>query len=414
MVSVDTHSLRTAADHADELAARIAADAGTARSVEALLNTVDAYAPESLAGQARHIADALCDTEGGVADQGRRLRRTAAIYEYVELAARAAAAGGGLEKEALVEQMRRLRCEYPDIPLQVGAAAVDASEQWSGEILRQALFAGWMLGPLGAVGAAGMWFTATSAVRQVDRGVVPMGARLTAGSDTAAQVRRVERAPTTAVGTLAQATRRIPQHAAVRVEKYTMPGGRREFAVYIAGTGAGSAFDGQSNVQLYSGQTSASYEAVRDALRQAGARPGDVLHEFGHSQGGMIAARMALEGEYDVQTLVTLGSPVQAEVPASILSVELRHDDDIVSALAGGGSPAGVGSSESIVVTRTADPMPSVTDAALVSHGIDAYATTAGLVDASDDPRVGAVRAVFAHLENATSVVATEYTAERG
>ena len=54
---------------------------------------------------------------------------------------------------------------------------------------------------------------------------------------------------------------------------------------------------------------------MQQALRASGAAEGDVVHAFGHSQGAMIAGLTAVEGDYDVQTLVSFGSPIEAEVP---------------------------------------------------------------------------------------------------
>ncbi len=128
-----------------------------------------------------------------------------------------------------------------------------------------------------------------------------------------------------------------------------MPDGSRQFALYVAGTQAPAGFGGDdpfdelSNVQLYAGVSSASYQATLEALRQAGAQPGDVLHDFGHSQGAMITAHVALEAGYDARTHVTFGSPVEADVGGGTLSVAVAHTDDPVAALQGGGHREAVG-----------------------------------------------------------------------
>jgi len=204
----------------------------------------------------------------------------------------------------------------------------------------------------------------------------------------------------------------------VRVEKYTIPDGRREFAVYVAGMqsqafGRYEAWDNASNTELYTGRESASYTATVEALEAAGARPGDTVHAFGFSQGAMIASHLAMEGEYDVQTLVTLGSPVEADAAPGTLSIGIRHRDDPVAALAGGGHMAAVGSSGSFVVERVYDPAVEYDDALLPAHRLTAYADTADLVDASSDPRVVGVEDVFARLGEASSVEVSEYGARR-
>ena len=125
--------------------------------------------------------------------------------------------------------------------------------------------------------------------------------------------------PATAPTSLADAAARIPAggEARIRVERYTMSDGSRQFAVYVAGTQTVAPqtrepFDMDSNVELYTGERSASYEATLAALEQAGAEPGDVVHAFGHSQGAMVVAHLALEGGFDDATLVSFGSPVEA------------------------------------------------------------------------------------------------------
>ncbi|BDV32363.1 hypothetical protein [Microbacterium terricola] len=225
-------------------------------------------------------------------------------------------------------------------------------------------------------------------------------------------------AAATAPRDLADAASRIPaDRARVRVERYTMPDGARQFAVYISGTrsmavrGGTEAFDMASNLQLYRGVRSASYSAAAEALHRAGARRGDVVHIAGHSQGAMVGSRLALEGGFAAKTLITLGSPVEADLDDRTLSVALRHRDDPVAALAGGGHADPVGAPGSIVAERTAVPGDVVLD--LDAHSAAAYAETAALLDASPDPRMEAVRQLFDELDHAASIDVFEYAAER-
>jgi pimeloyl-ACP methyl ester carboxylesterase len=157
-----------------------------------------------------------------------------------------------------------------------------------------------------------------------------------------------------------------------------------------------------------------SYAATEAALAAAGAQPGDAVHVFGFSQGAMIGAHLALEGPYDTQTLVSLGSPVDADVGPGTLSVSVRHSDDPVVALAGGGHGEPVGASGSFIVERVADPDVALDDTRLPAHRLTVYAETAALVDASADPRVDGLRGVFDELAQAESVEVTEYAATRG
>ncbi len=142
-------------------------------------------------------------------------------------------------------------------------------------------------------------------------------------------------------------------------------------------------------------------------------QPGDVVHAFGHSQGAMIAAHLALEGGFDTRTLVSFGSPVEAAVGADTLSIALRHTDDPVAALQGGGHDFPVGAPGSFIAERVADPAPGTHDLGLPAHGISAYTETARLLDASTDPRMGPMRSLLDELGTAASVDAVEYSAER-
>lgn len=215
--------------------------------------------------------------------------------------------------------------------------------------------------------------------------------------------------------TLVDAISRIPaEDAQVRVERYSFPDGTRQFAVYVAGTralGGAEPWNMPSNIELYFGASGASYEATRQALSDAGALPGDTVHAVGYSQGGMIAGYLATAGEFHVPTLVTAGSPTAPDVGAGTLSVQLRHTDDLVSLLAGGGRPDGVGSPDSVVVTRRADPASGFHDFAGEAHRRTHYLDTTRLFEESGDPRVAALDPLWGRLAQATSVEVTESTA---
>ncbi len=370
------------------------------------------------------------------------LREAAAVYEVIELRAERAARLGDPDEVACIDaRLTGIARHFPDAAARADRDSFDHWLRWPNELARQAPGSFWWLGP-GLTGSAGL--SAWGIMRTIsaaDRGSIAPTARLT-GSSPAVTVTPVIGAPTPAAptaaaptaaaptpgaptaaapATLAAAAGRIPGggDARIRVERYTMADGSRQFAVYVAGTqtvlpGSGDPFDMQSNAELYAGERSASYEATLAALEQSGAEPGDVVHAFGHSQGAMITAHLALEGGYDTQTLVSFGSPVEADVGADTLSVTLRHRDDPIGALAGGGHPSAVGAPGSFIAERTADPAPGLHDWQLPAHGIDGYTRTAEMLDASQDPRMGAVRSVFDELGGAASVDVIEYSAQRG
>lgn len=415
LVEVDTASLRTAAAHArglaadaDEIAERVS------RAADGL-----PHPDASWAGfEAERARSAAYEAAEEARDLARALDETAARYETVELLVQRAAGEASGDAELLARADARLRAIARAHVLPYLLAREDVAHAHPrAELERQAWWTAFALGPLAStlplsLGVLGLGIDALA------RGRVPAGARLIGPPDPV-HVRRVAAGPVAPPGTLASAAARIPSGtgvARVRVERYAMPGGGREFALYVAGTqgfGGREPFDVRSNLQLYAGMSAASSGAVAAALRDAGARPGDVVHAFGHSQGAMVTERLALEGEYDVRTLVSFGSPVQADAGAGTLAVNVRHTDDPVAALQGGGYAAPVGAPGGFVAERVADPAPGVHDAGLPAHAMSAYAETAALLDASADPRMDRVRAVLADLARAEAVVARDYAAER-
>ena len=341
----------------------------------------------------------------------------AALYEAVELHIErvAALAAGDTARVDLIDA-RRSRL-WLDEPTAMGAAdlVLENRPPVHGDLSAQALRAMQGLGPMNP------WLAVPAAYGVVDAvglGAIPRNSRLASGSTVPVHVMPTVPAAATSPSSLADAASRIPSGSAaqVRVERYTMADGTRQFAVYVAGTRSGGVsepFDNRSNLELYTGRRSASYDSVTAALDDAGVRDGDVVHAFGHSQGAMVLERLALEGDYDTRTLVSFGSPVQADLGADTLGVSVRHTDDPVSALQSGGHATGVGAPGSFVVERLADPAAGLHDLRLPAHGLTAYTETAALIDASSDPRATAIRDVFASLGEARWGEAAEYVAER-
>lgn len=422
VVAVDTETLREAAGGFARLGRELEAIVRLVGSAGAQLFALPRIAwdvSSRVEELRRRIGDAVAHAQRADAD----LRAAAAVYEVVELrAARgvAEAAGETATLAAIEARIAVLADEYPDVLETASRGPLAWGLAWPAELTGQAGAALWWAPPGIAVAAgAGMFGTAQLA-RVVGAGTVPRDARLRVASTAiiVAPVRRDTR--TEAPTTLAAAAARIPggEGSRIRVEKYTMADGSRQFAVYVTGTQSFAPvskdpFDMTSNVQLYSGSTSASYDATLAALRESGARPGDAVHAFGHSQGAMVTAHIALEGEFDTRTLVSFGPPVEADIGADTLSVSLRHTDDPVVALEGGGHDYPVGAPGSFVAERVADPDPGLHDVRLPAHGIAAYTETARMLDASTDPRMDPVRALLDELGAAASVESVEYSAER-
>lgn len=413
VIAVDTDELRHAAAQLTSLAADAERVHGSLVGVAHLvaLHAVAAPVPCGIAEEATAAAGALA------AD----LRTLALVYEMVELEAQRAAAEAGGDPAGAARLDRALSALREDAG-DAGADAMRLLDGWRGgvhaELERQISQSLLPFGPQGWGAALALPFL-LARVRTFGRGFVPRGARLR-GDPQPVTVPVLRRGATSPPRALADIAARMPGHgdSRIRVERYVMPDGSRQFAAYLAGTqnpmSVSEPFDMSSNLDLYDGARAASYDAAVAALHAAGARDGDVVHLAGHSQGGMIAERLAIDEQFRVATVVTFGSPVQADVGADTLHITLRHSDDPVAALAAGGSPHGSGASGSFVAERVADPTGSVADLAFGAHQLDAYAETARLVDASDDPRVDAVRERLAQLATATSVTATVYGAERG
>lgn len=370
---------------------------------------------------------------------GERLTAAAAIYELVELNARHRAAlfSGDAAELSRIDRLRdAITAEYPGVMEHARGLEFERIVMWPGELTRQATELGFTTGEhlgeraaiIGGVTLGLSTLGLASIAGLSGQGLVARDARLS-GSAPAVALTRVVPATTAAAttapvtsapATLAAAAARIPNDGAarVRVERYAMRDGTRQFVVYVPGTQSMAVsgkdpWDNRSNAELYAGTKSASYVATERALAEAGARPGDIVHAIGHSQGGMIASHLALEGGYDTRTLIAIGSPVEADVGRETLSIGIRHTDDPAAALAGGGHLGSVGAPGSFVAERVADPAVGAHDIGLPSHGLRAYIETAAIVDASGDPRVAAVHDVLAQLGEAESIDVVEFAATR-
>ena len=431
VVAVDTETLRSTADAFVQVR-------GDLESVSLRLDAVQSV----LGDQGHHGVDAWHDTDvlrtrlvtciEKATLVGDALREAAAMYELVEInvAYRSAVWAGDFDAAALIKDRRDALVErYPDVLWAASTAELDRAVMWPAHLVRQAtelgLLGGMEIGPEGGVIAGAALGLGTIGLATITgyggQGRVPADARLS-GRGVEAMLVPLPPAPTAtaAPADLAAVAARMPGggDSRVRVETYTMSDGSKQYAVYVAGTqsygvGGDDAWDNLSNAQLYTGNASASYEATVAALEAAGAQPGDVVHAFAHSQGGMITAHIALEEGYDVRTHVAFGSPVEADLGASTLSVAVRHTDDPAAALAGGGHSTPVGAPGSFIVEREADPATGKHDMHIPAHQMATYAETAAMIDASSDPRVDAVHDVFEELGRAESVEVVEYGALR-
>ncbi|HEX8096238.1 hypothetical protein [Jatrophihabitans sp.] len=138
-----------------------------------------------------------------------------------------------------------------------------------------------------------------------------------------------------------------------------------------------------TNLRALANRSSVFERGVLQALRQAGVRPGEPIMLVGHSQGGMIAARLAAQlpaAEFTVTHLVTAGAPIGlAAVPGSVSVLSLQNQGDIVPELDGADNPRRA----NWVTVRTAR---GGEDSGLSRHSVRSYLAGAHDVDACADP----------------------------
>lgn len=417
-IAVDTGALRRVVGAMQRLAPRLS-EAGDAirRAHRAITSAtgVSQYVDTVALWASADRADAL---HGDCVDAITGTALMADAYELVELRAELAALELSDPAAADALQTRVNRLVGSDARLAPMADMLVAGwEEGRFEGLHNQLGIGKLISPIGLdpitygtalLGSAGGF------------GIIPAGTVLRGTADPVS-VRPVATSnPVGPPGSLSDAFERFPERpgAQLKVERYAMPDGSQRFVLYAKGTqsagfGGSDPWDMKSNKELYTGERSASYQATLDALAASGAKPGDAVDVYAHSQAGMIAAHLSMESEFDVRVQVTAGSPVEPTLADDQLLVQLRHTDDLVSALAGGGSPVGTGSPESIVVQRVADPTDGLQDVWIESHHMSSYIETAEMVDASGDVRLGGIRRSLEELATAVGVEATEYRADR-
>ncbi|WP_052521430.1 hypothetical protein [Agreia bicolorata] len=239
--------------------------------------------------------------------------------------------------------------------------------------------------------------------------------------ETPVRTTRVSTSSVTAPSSMSDLASRMPATSSagsqIKIEKYVDAEGTPSYIVYLGGTvdmnamPTGEAFDMTSNIQSMSAGDGASYRAAVEAMRDAGIQPGDPVFEVGYSQGGLLAVQLEQSGDYNVQGVVTLGSPVgQLETAAPTLTI--AHTEDLVPALGGLDTVSG---DDRVLVRRSLyDDAPIPTGDAFPSHNLGAYRETAELVDASKDPRVEKfIDDAAPFLSGTAPGTAMEYRAER-
>jgi hypothetical protein len=181
-----------------------------------------------------------------------------------------------------------------------------------------------------------------------------------------------------------------------RIEVIEVDGaGGPAWVVIIPGTQLGGTPDGANPfdpagiAEALGYDSAATSGAIRQALQQAGASPGDRLVAVGYSQGGIHAMNLSTDraflAEYDLKFVLTAGSPVGAITPGpGIRSLHLEHEQDWVPGADGVANPD---TRDRVTVTLT-NPLalPPPKDFGLgPGHRLENYADGAALISTSRD-----------------------------
>ena len=155
-----------------------------------------------------------------------------------------------------------------------------------------------------------------------------------------------------------------------------------------------------TDLRALANRSSVFERGVAQALRQVGVGPAEPIMLVGHSQGGMIAARLAghlPSSEFTVTHLVTAGAPIGlAAVPASVSVLSLQNQGDLVPELDGAENPRRA----NWITVRTAHG----DDTVRAKHSMQAYLAGAQDVDASADPALAHWRRTAAGFLRADQV----------
>ena len=242
-------------------------------------------------------------------------------------------------------------------------------------------------------------------------GIAGAGTTLMAANPATLAVRPVARADCLLPGSFTAAVARIPaaesHRPQVRIEKTPTTA-----FVYIGGTVNGSISGGRepwdmtSNIAAMTGQVSDSERGVRAALSAAGVTNADRIVVVGHSQGGLVAQRLAADPQLRVSDVVLVGSPqAPGSVAPGVHVVALENRNDPIPAL-GGMAPEG---RADVTVSRT-PPIPP--GEPLAAHHVSVYRDLASEADASHNPAlINARREIFG--TEGASCQATEWRVDR-
>lgn len=218
------------------------------------------------------------------------------------------------------------------------------------------------------------------------------------GAIAKAGVIRVGSGTARAPADFAQLLERIPTDAdagaQVRIEQYD-----GTYVVYIGGTvdgsfGAGEQpWDMSSNIAALGGDAAASETAVREAMSAAGITSDTPVVLVGHSQGGLVAMRIAESPDVSPAAVITAGAPIhQISLNRNIPVVAFEHSDDLVPVL---GGPVTVEGTTYVRRAALTNGREINGTNLLPAHDINAYVETARMTSLGADARLTDIRSVI-------------------
>jgi pimeloyl-ACP methyl ester carboxylesterase len=228
--------------------------------------------------------------------------------------------------------------------------------------------------------------------------------------------------PCTPVAGFSSALERIPAGSSqIRIDRIDGSGGagatgslEARYFVYIAGTrdfglqATTQPWDMTSNLQALSGVATADSEAaVRAAMREAGIDANTPVVLVGHSQGGLIADRIAASGDFNVTDVVTAGAPARVvDVSPTVRLTAFEHTDDLIPALSG----VALAGTTALFVREKAPKSPK--PVRLPTHELTGYVTTATSADRSSDAVLSQRKQALAS-SSGSSCASTDFVATR-
>lgn len=216
-------------------------------------------------------------------------------------------------------------------------------------------------------------------------------------SETPVQVRATNTFQVEAPTSVEQMIERIPADGAqgeqIRIEKYGVE--HPVYYVYFGGTAdfglqtSGEPWDMTSNVEAMAAHDAGSVRAAVVAMRAAGISADDQVILVGHSQGGLVAARIAESEQFHVTNVVTVGAPIhKVEVPASTQVLAIEHREDVIPMLSGVAAAGTLATT--LTVRRSVAGIPGEPGDPVPAHNRARYIETARELDRTADPRLSA------------------------